>query len=367
MAIVTRSFWRVAPIVALVAIVVMLIWRTLSAPMNIDDIAERFLTTHDIPGAVIGIAVPGQPYDIRAYGLADQETARPMQIGDRFRLASLSKPVTATVVQRLIASDPELDLDMPLAKGFREFGEVYDKRMMQITLRHLLQHSAGWDWSQDIDPFFLEAKELNQELKLRLQQLESCVPIANAMLEHSLQTDPGVAYSYSNIGYCWLELWIVHQTGERYELAAKALVPEIRSLSLNNDVVTVTHHGLSDEPDMAVENPNVMAAAGGWIGSAADYLPFAAAPIGSAVFSKPDYAEGEQYYGLGWRVWDRANGPFLTHYGAMPGVFSVVVRNREGATIVALFNGRPADDLSAFLSLFEELQALAIFDGKARK
>lgn len=355
-----RYLLRLSALCAM-ALLAAIVLRETRAPDPIDRIAEQFLATHAIAGAVFGIAAPGKPLDLRAYGLADPATGRVMQGGDVFRLASLSKPVTAAAVMALLAQDAQFDMDTLLVRAFPDIAQAQDQRMRQISLRHLLQHSAGWDRDQAFDPFFLTDAALKDRLGMTAQGLQSCDPLADAMLGQPLQSPPGLAYAYSNLGYCWLGRWLAQVSGESYEAVVRRLVPEAAGLSLDLGDVTVVHEGVQALDPVPAFTPAVGAASGGWIGNAASYLTFATGPVHPATFTRPSFAGPEQYYGLGWRVWERPHGRLLTHYGAMPGVFSGVIRGENGAAIVMLFNGRPAQDALAFSTLLDALAPLPLW------
>ncbi len=320
---------------------------------------HRFLSQHEIPGAVVAYGWPNQPPDLYAFGLADPEAGRAMSVSDRFKLASLSKTITSAAILELIRSDETLDLSTTLASFFPQIENSVDPRMKIVTVQHLLHHSTGWDRTIAFDPFFLSAAELEARLQLRLRSSDDCAPIAEAMLRQPLQFNPGQAYAYSNIGYCWLGRILEERTGAPYEQAVRSLLRQgAADMSLEADSVGVMHAVAPKEAEFAALRPQIIAAAGGWIGSAEDYFTFAAHPLDSKIFSPPSFAEGTQFYGLGWRIWQFEGGTILTHYGSMPGVFSMVARAPDGPVFVALFNGRPKDDLGAFRQLFGSIMSL---------
>ena len=113
--------------------------------------------------------------------------------------------------------------------------------------------------------------------------------------------------------------------------------------------------------DYLVTKSQVVGPAGGWVSDAGTYFAFASREIPEAVTGKPAYAQDGNYYGLGWRVWPLADGDTLTHFGSMPGAFSLVVRRADGFVVVALFNGRPAEDDAAFKLLFDGVMALPAY------
>ncbi len=94
-------------------------------------------------GAVVLVREHGVLRHASATGLADRETATPMQRDQLFRLASVSKPLLTTVILRLVA-EGVLDLDMPVQRWLPDFRPALaDGSMPPISLRQLLSHSSG--------------------------------------------------------------------------------------------------------------------------------------------------------------------------------------------------------------------------------
>lgn len=94
-------------------------------------------------GAVVLVHEHGVLRHASATGLADRETATPMQRDQLFRLASVSKPLLTTVILRLVA-EGVLDLDMPVQRWLPDFRPALaDGSMPPISLRQLLSHSSG--------------------------------------------------------------------------------------------------------------------------------------------------------------------------------------------------------------------------------
>jgi len=117
--------------------------RSFPKPDPLDLEIEAFLNRHNLPGAVVVLSEPNAAPQSRAYGLADASKGRAMDPADRFRLASLSKPVTATAVLRQLDRTPGLDLDSFAAPHISVLRRSVDPRVAQITFLDLLRHSAG--------------------------------------------------------------------------------------------------------------------------------------------------------------------------------------------------------------------------------
>jgi N-acyl-D-amino-acid deacylase len=327
-----------------------------SREQTLDTMITAFLEEHEVPGAVVAVGIAGTPPQLHAYGLADVLTGRPMRDDLRFRIASLSKPITALTVLALVR-ESRLALSDKLVDIVPEAQAAHDRGYRDITVLNLLQHSGGWDAAKTFDPFFLEEQQAQE--KLNLPRAERCRPLAFAMLSHPLQFNPGERYAYSNLGYCWLEMIIEKVYEGSYQQAAQELILKgatAESMQIGEDEPEggrVRHHTEKSEADLRQPflQLKVLSAAGGWTATAEEYFRFASLPIDAIISSRPHYASGSNFYGLGWRVWPAVSGDRLSHFGSMPGSFSFVMRDEKGHILVAFFNARPRDDLKAFEAL----------------
>lgn len=368
----TRNSWLAKSARRIAAIVAAGFIAACSAPST-DSIIEDFLERENIPGAALAIASQGNLVSLRSYGVADIDMPAPVTRDHRFRIASLSKPITAAAVLSLVERG-DLRLEDRLADLLPQFDYSADAGLQEITVRHLLQHTAGWDRKQTFDPFFdLEASKRT----LGLESANDCLPIAAAMLARPLQHRPGEHYVYSNLGYCFLALIIEQVAGQSYDVFTHDTVLRPHGIAHmqigeegTDSSLIVRHHlrlaGQLVAPGnplaylVSPDNLRVLGAAGGWTASIEELIRFFAQPVRPMTAIEPEYAwEGDNYYGLGWRVWPGPDGPDYTHFGAMPDAYSLAVKTHDGLTIVVLFNARPADDWQALDHLYEELTAAA--------
>jgi len=299
---------------------------------SFSDRLALFLRDEGIGGGVAAYGRIGSPPTLLAVGKAAPD--RTMRTDDRFRLASLAKPVTAAAVLRLV-DEKRISLDTPVP----EAGPG-------ITVRHLLQHSGGWDRSIAGDPIGNPATVTD----IGVSPPYDCMDIAKRL--PPAQFRPGTRYAYSNIGYCWLGHIIEQRTGQSYAQYVEREVLASRGAKLLYDgQPTVLHSGTWPQTAYPALGPG-----GGWVGTAGDYWRFAAGPLDAHVTERPPYAQPDKdYYGLGWRVWPDGT---LSHFGAIEGAFTMVVR-KDDRVAVLLFNGRPANDEQAF----RRLRALLASEG----
>jgi CubicO group peptidase (beta-lactamase class C family) len=351
---------------------------------------DRLLANWQVPGGSLAVARDGQLIFAAGYGLADRDSAVPVTPDTLFRIASISKPVTAVAILRLVEQG-RLALDDRALDRLPDLvppGGPADPRAASITLRDLLWHSGGWDPAvSHLDPMFAAG------LISAAQGVPSPpgpADIIRYMLGHPLDYDPGTRHAYSNFGYCILGRVIEAVTGLGYEEAVQreVLAPMgITSMRLGTSLESgpdeVHYYGHAGEGQAQPVFPGVsglvpwpyggfclesMDAHGGWLATATDLVRFASCVEGTGPWrpltdaslatmtARPtlDQWQGSPYwYGMGWLV--RPVGPAgdsgmvanWWHNGSLPGTFTLLVRTSTHRCWAALFNSRP-DDWGAF-------------------
>lgn len=139
----------------------------------VDAWMQEFMQSKKIPGGSLAIAIDGEIKLARGYGYADREQESPVQPDSLFRIASISKPITAVAVLKLVDVG-KLKLDDkivellklsphpgPLPQGARESRGDYDPWWNEVTLHHLLTHTGGWDRNRSGDPMFMDEETVN--------------------------------------------------------------------------------------------------------------------------------------------------------------------------------------------------------------
>ena len=231
-------------------------------------------------------------------------SAKPVRPASLFRIASMSKPFTATAVLQLVEQG-KLKLDervFPILKlePHLERGARFDPRWHEITVRHCLQHTGGWDRDKSFDPMGAEtAEQVAKALKVRLPIHPR--QIIRYTMGKPLDFAPGTAYAYSNFGYCVLGRVIEAVTRKPYHefVSEKILAPlGIRDMRLGKNLLKdrapgeVKYYDSKRRTGRAISGPEIgkqaplpygvecietMDANGGWIASAVDLLRFATA------------------------------------------------------------------------------------------
>ncbi len=153
---------------------------------------------------------------------------RPIEVDSRFRYASVSKVVTSAMVLNLI-NQGKLGLDQKLL-DIIDIPEPKDKRIHDITIAMLLNHSAGFDRLKTYTPM------------LTMSVKPWCPTDIEKLAEVELDFDPSTQFQYSNVGYCLLGAVIEQTTG----LSFRDAVEESYQIS-NRDIKFVDNGFLSDE------------------------------------------------------------------------------------------------------------------------
>jgi CubicO group peptidase (beta-lactamase class C family) len=345
---------------------------------SFDETMETQLRVQKLTGASLAVAKDGRLVYAKGFGLGDVVNKAQVEPISLFRIASLSKPITAAAVLKLV-QDGKLDLD---AKAFAllnlkpasEDARV-DPRLADITVRHLLQHSGGWNRDKSGDPMFKSTLIASQ---LGVPSPPNANNIIRYMLAQPLDVDPGARMAYSNFGYCVLGRIIEQLTGESYEnYVKKAVFAPMgitrmtlgRSLRENREKDEVTYYPGAAKPVKPVfENLQVndvpapyggfcleaMDSHGGWLASALDLVRFASSldkvlneKSLAAMIARPANAgTAPVYYGCGWMIRPvGTEGKMNTwHTGSLPGTTTLLVRRHDGLVWAVLFNDRLKDD-----------------------
>jgi len=81
----------------------------------IDNLVRAYIADHHVPGLSLAVVMNGRIVLTEGYGLADVENSVPATADTVYRIASVSKPVTATAAIKLVEAG-KLDLDAPIQK-----------------------------------------------------------------------------------------------------------------------------------------------------------------------------------------------------------------------------------------------------------
>jgi N-acyl-D-amino-acid deacylase len=353
---------------------------------SLDQLMTSFVSERQMPGAALAVTKDSRLVYARGFGYADVEKKVPAQPAALFRIASVSKPITATAVMQLVERGKlrleDKAFEILKLRPYVEPGDGVDPRLHDITVHQLLQHTAGWDRDKSFDPIgrpWEIAKSLKVRPPIRPEQ------VVRYMMGKPLDFDPGQRHAYSNLGYLVLGRiieMVSHQPYQTY-VRQEVLAPlGITTARLGKGALQgrapdeVKYYDSKHRTGPAVVGPNIgktvplpdgaenldgFEAHGGWIASAVDLVRFASAfdrPADCKILNKeslritsarppglaghePDGKPLAAFYGCGWSVRPIGKRPGkanMWHTGLIAGTSTLLVRRWDGFNWAVLFN-----------------------------
>ena len=247
----------------------------------LDSTMKDFMVEKDVSAGALAITRHGKMIFARGYTWSNHEGSKVLP-DSLFRIASLSKPVTAAGIMRLV-EEKTLSLDDKVADILDltpPDGEIADSNLGDVTIRHLLQHLGGWDRDIAYDPMFQD-KRISKSLGV--SPPITARDIIRFMNGQPLQHKPGVKFSYSNYGYCLLGRVIEQKSGETYGDYMQDAVLSPLGISGMHLGRSSLHERLPGEViyeskgsgPYGTFNLENMDSHGGWLASAPDMVRFA--------------------------------------------------------------------------------------------
>jgi CubicO group peptidase (beta-lactamase class C family) len=177
---------------------------------------QEFVDRGEIAGAVTVVGRHDRVASVEVVGCQDLEHKTAMRPDSLFRIASMTKPITAIGIM-ILADEGKLSVEDPVAKYLPEFGGLKlksgAKPARPITLRDLLTHTSGL-------PSGLPPAVAELYLK-RNRTLAEAIP---QFAKESLEFEPGTKWAYCNLGIDTLGRVIEVVSGQPYETFLKERV-----------------------------------------------------------------------------------------------------------------------------------------------
>ena len=333
----------------------------------IEKEANEFLKQWNLAGMTMSIVKDGKLVYANGFGYSDVETKQPVLAGNLFRVASVSKLITAVAIMKLV-ENKSISLDSKVfgPKAILKdpvFNSVSDKRLYNITVRQLLAHTGGWSVHYG-DPAFNSLVVIERTGETGAATMDSyCRFVAS----RKLHFEPGTRSSYSNMGYMFLGKVIESVTGKKYEdfVRNEVLKPigiadmHIGRSYLSGRRVNEVKYYESEESPMIPAydgsgrmvpkpyggNPiELLGPAGGWIASSVELAKLMVQIDGFRnvpdMFSQNIISQmviNDKLKGpLGWKV-VKDNGEWI-RTGSMAGTSAILKRQSNGFSWVVIIN-----------------------------
>lgn len=292
-----------------------------------------------IPGVSVAVLVDGRIVWSEGFGYANLEHRVPVTPLTRFRIGSVSKPVTAAALAKLYERG-RLDLDAEVQRYVPSF----PRKRWPITTRQLAGHLAG-------------IRHYRGEEMLSRERYPTVTAGLEIFKDDSLLFEPGTEYAYSSYGWNLISAVIEGASGEEFLAFVRREVFEplgLRSIVAEHTDSIIAYRASFYERDDAtgrvlnapyVDN-SYKWAGGGFVSNAEDLVRFGWAHLAGAflrprtvelLFTSQRKRSGEPTgYGLGWSSGtDSAGRRWVGHTGSSVGGRAVLVLYPEQRVVVA--------------------------------
>lgn len=168
--------------------------------LSIRRAVSAWMQHHRAPALSIAIALDGKPAWSAGFGQADPENGVAATPHTPYRLASITKSITAAAVM-MLAEKGLLDLDAPIQR----YCTAYPPKRWPVTARQLLAHLAG-----------VRHHSIRESMWPNTVHYESVTASLEKFRNDDLEAEPGARYGYSSSGYTILGCAIEGASGTSY-------------------------------------------------------------------------------------------------------------------------------------------------------
>lgn len=295
-----------------------------------------------MPALSVAVAISSDVFWSEGFGLADVENQVAATADTVYRMASITKPITAVAVMQL-AEQGKLDLDAPIQEYVPEFPE----KSKPITARLLLSHLSG------IRDF------ADHELPNRIHYPYTTTPLTTFLdrfKDDPLLHEPGIRFRYSTPGYNLLGCAIEGASGTSYREYVRTHIfqPAGMERTYVDDVRALIPHrarGYVREEDGNLQHADFADSSdhlpgGGFCSTVGDAVRFGVAvqtgkllrpATLTQMFTRQYTTEGrDTRFGLGWFVFSRNGEIEAAHGGKHFGTSTMLTVRMQSGIIVGL-------------------------------
>ena len=294
-----------------------------------------------VPGLSVAVGVSGEIVWAEGFGWADLENRVPVWPSTKFRIASISKSLTAGAVGKLL-EEGKLDLDAPV----QEYVPSFPCKEWPVTTRLLGGHLGGIRHYR------------NREFE-SLVHYDNVVDGLAIFADDPLIHEPGTAYAYSTYGWNLISAVVQGAAEEPFLDYMQKTVFEPNGMheTVAEHVDSLIYHrsrAYLRNPDGRivnapyVDNSNKWSG-GGFLSTASDLVRYGFAYLGEdflrpatieVLWTSQHTRDGERTgYGIGWRE-NFENGRRVIYHtgGAVGGTTVLVIYPEEGVVVAILTN-----------------------------
>jgi len=324
---------------------------------QIEAAVSKFMATTHVPGIAVSVVENGEYEWGSGFGFADLENNAPASEHTLFRLASISKSLTAVGAMQL-EEKGQLDLDAPVQK----YCPAFPQKPWPMTTRQVMGHLAGirhYKGQSQEDPEIGNTKHFDDPIQAGL----------NFFKNDDLVEQPGKHFHYSTQGYTVVGCVMEGASGTKYVdyMLRNVIGPAgMEHTRVDNPFAIIPYRtNFYQKTDSgAVENADFLDSSykipgGGWISSAEDMARFEVAILSDKLLKratrdlmwtplKPSDGSKDTY-GLGWGVGDDNGIQGVGHSGGQQGTstnFKIAPSERAGVVVLTNMEGIDASGLA---------------------
>jgi serine beta-lactamase-like protein LACTB, mitochondrial len=329
--------------------------------IQLESAVARFMAAGSIPGISVAVVEKGEYVWSEGFGMADLENFVPATPQTLYRLASISKSLTATAAMELWERG-KLDLDTPVQK----YCPAFPQKPWPITTRQVLGHLGGIRHyksdSQD-DPETGNTRHFDNPIEAGL----------NFFANDPLVAQPGTKFNYSTQGFTLVGCAIEGASGEKYVdfVRENVLEPSGMARTQTDDRFAIIPQRTGfyhKEKSGRVVNAEFLDSSykipgGGWLSSADDMARFEVAILHDVLlrratrdvmWSALKLTDGSMSrYALGWGTGNDLGELDVGHGGGQQGTstfFMILPQRAEGIVVLANMDGAGSSLLATELT-----------------
>ena len=288
---------------------------------KIEAAISAWMAQHKAPALSVAIVVENRLAWSNGFGLADVENSVPAKATTAYRLASITKSITATAIMQLVEKG-KIDLDAPVQK----YCPAFPEKQWPVTTRQLLIHWGGVRHNKPVET-------------ISTRHFNSTEDALSVFKDDPLLHEPGTKYFYSTLGYVVLGCVIEGVSGMKYKdyIRENIFKPAGMVHTQADDIYTIIQNRAkgyrktlaAEVQNAALHDTSNKVPGGGLVSTVDDLARFAIAVQKGALvksetleqmWTRPKARDGkEQSYALGWLTAERDGQQQVWNDGSQAG------------------------------------------------